>query len=143
MRTAQTEGKLNEEVLVFLLTTKCEVFARRTIAKGVLPVQRRHHLFNFLRVKPARVQATDDRTHTGARNGIDLDVKLLEDLEHAYVRCTACATSGKHEPNARAMRRPWGRWRFLDRRAIGGGLGICAAGHREPQDREKYSADPA
>ncbi len=137
MRTAQTEGKFDEEVLVFLLTTKCKVFARRTIAEGVLPVQRRHHLFNFLCVKPARVQATDDCTHTGARNGIYLDVKLLEDLEHADVRCAACATSRKHEPNARPMRRRRVRWRFLDRRAIGGGLGICAASHREPQDREK------
>ncbi len=39
---AQPQGKLDEKVLILLFAAKSEIFARRPVAKGVLPVQRSH-----------------------------------------------------------------------------------------------------
>ena len=51
----ESEWKFYEKILVFLLPSEGEVGARRSIAKGILPVDRSHDLLDVARRETARV----------------------------------------------------------------------------------------
>ena len=88
------QGELHQEVLILLFAPEGEILTRRPVAEGVLPVERGHDRFDLARAQSARVQTSDHRAHAGPGNRVYRNVQLLEDLQHAYVRCPPRAPAG-------------------------------------------------
>src|SRR6185437_767086 len=96
--------ELHQEILVLLLAAEGQILTRRTVAKGVLPVQRCHDGLDLAGSETARIQTANDGAHASACNRIDGDMQLFEYLENTDVRRPARTASGEHQADSRPMR---------------------------------------
>ncbi len=95
------QRELDQVVLVFELSPEVEIGARRPVAEGVLPVHRGHDPFDVARREPGGIQTTHHGAHAGAGDGVDGNVVLFQNLEHADVGGASRATAGEHQADAR------------------------------------------
>src|SRR5690606_12840626 len=100
---AQAEREFDEEVLILELAAESEILSRRPVVEGILPIDGGHDLLDLARREAARIQPADHGAHARAGDGMNGNVKLLENLEHSDVRGTSGAAAGKHETD------PWMR----------------------------------
>ena len=118
MVVLDTQRQTHQVIAVVLLAPEGQIAPRRGVAERLLPVNGAHGGLDLGGGHAARIQAADHGAHAGARDAVDRDFQLLQDLEHADVRHSARAAAGQYQANPRPLGRP-GRMR----------------GHREDQQQ--------
>ena len=93
----QSERQAHQKVAVVLLAPEGQIAARRRVAERLLPVDRAHGGFDLGGGHAARVQAADHGAHAGARDAIDRNLQLLQDLEDPDMRHAAGAAAGEDQ----------------------------------------------
>ena len=99
----EPELGLDEVELVVLLLAVRLVLAPLGVVQRIVPVRRREDLVHFLGRHAGGVERRDDRADARARDVVDGDAQLLEDLEDADVRAAAGSAAREGDADLRAV----------------------------------------
>ncbi len=86
-----------------LLAPESQVAAVRFVGHRVRPVHFRHQLLELRHAHARRVQASDNRPHARAGNGIDGYAHAFEFAQHADMRRAARTASAEHQSYSRSV----------------------------------------
>ena len=96
----QSDIEIDRELLLVLLTPEAKIATFGFVGQAIDPVRGSEHLLQFSRTHARGIEATNDRTHARAGNGVDGDTQSLEFSQDANMRRTSGASAAEHQPYA-------------------------------------------